>query len=209
MTRSGLVLAFVLLTGCAVDSGWREVRSHEGITVQWRDYPGSAIPEFRAVTEFKGSISYAVSIMTDVASWPDWLYGCQRAEVIEMEGNTVAWVYQEINLPVVRDRQVVARSELKVNQSGQDIVITIAAAGNYCNNHTDDLCREIRAASLVQVNHLSGEFHLEQIDSEHVRLTWQQHLDPGGLIPHWLVRMMLPRIPIQTLSKLVELIQED
>jgi len=41
-----------------------------------------------------------------------------------------------------------------------------------------------------------------------IHITWQQHVDPGGLLPGWLTKSLLKNLPLKTLEGLHEMVEK-
>lgn len=200
---AGVVALMVLLAGCTVTGGWQPVREDKDVRVDFRKYPGSAIPEFRAAVTIDASRSSVVSVMTDFGAWPEWVYGCRQAEILQTIGYTEAYVYQVTGLPIVRDRDMLMHAEMTATID--EVVIEVESVPNYCENNGRSSCRVPNESDLVRVTELSATFRIRQLDNDQVEVIWQQHLDPGGKIPSWATRLMLAKVPTWSLRRLKQL----
>ena len=54
-----------------------------------------------------------------------------------------------------------------------------------------------------------GAYQLDQLDDDRVQVIWQQHLDPGGKIPAWIIKGKLQELPLRTLSNFREQVEKD
>lgn len=204
---AGVVVLVIFLAGCAITGDWQPESEGKDVRVDFRAYPGSAIPEFRAVVTIDASRSSVVSVMTDFGGWPEWVYGCRHAEILQTIGYTRAYVYQVTELPVVRDRDMLMHAEMKAMDD--EVVIEVESVPNYCENNERSSCRVPNESDLVRVTELSATFRIKQLDNDQVEVSWHQHLDPGGNIPSWATRLMLGKVPTWTLRRLKQLVEAD
>ncbi|MBD3649351.1 MAG: hypothetical protein HUJ31_18300 [Pseudomonadales bacterium] len=186
--------------------GWRQVQTTDDVVLSYREYPGSAIPEFRASTVIEGSRSSVISVMTDFGSWPEWVYRCDRAQIIQTRGYEEAWIHQVTDLPVVRDRDVIMHAVIRTIDG--DILIEVEAAPDFCDDKESSSCRETDGP-YVRVTQMKGTFRIRRHDDGKVEVLWQQYLDPNGLIPAWMTRMMLDDIPIRSLQRLKQIVEQE
>jgi len=207
--KGGVLLTVVLLAGCAVTGGWQPVRDSKAVQVYLREHPNSPIPEFRAVTTFNASLGRVVSILTDFGAWSDWVYGYRHAEILQTIGYTEAYIYQIIDLPIVRDRDMLMHAELRRRDESNEVIIEVESAPHYCDNSQRSACRAPNESDLVRVTELSATFRLKQLDNNQVELVWRQHLEPGGRLPAWLTRLMLARVPVSSLRELRKQVEAD
>ena len=54
-------------------------------------------------------------------------------------------------------------------------------------------------SGVVRMPRLAGYYHLEAIDVDHTKVTYQVDADPGGLLPDWLVKLTSRKLPIETI----------
>lgn len=212
MYRHYPVILLLLLSGCAVTGGWQQVRQGEAVDLYYRAHPDSPIPRFRAVVSIDASRAAVMSVLTDFGSWPEWLYRCESAEIIGTRGYREAWIYQVTDLPVVRNRDVIMHATISTNVGEDDVVIEARTAPEYCDSAEADgrsVCREIRNANHVRVAALSGRFRIRSLEGGQVQVVWEQHIDPGGMLPDWLVRMMLDDLPMRSLRRLKQIVERE
>lgn len=204
---AGVAVLVLFLTGCAVTGGWQPGREGEDVRVDFREYPGSVIPEFRAVVTIDASRSSVVSVMTDFDAWPEWVYGCRHAKILQTIGYTEAYVYQVTGLPIVRDRDMLMHAEMTT--ADDEVIIEVESVPDYCENNERSSCRVPNESDLVRVTQLSATFRIKRLDNDQVKVIWQQHFDPGGSIPSWATRLMLLKVPTWSLRRLKQLAEGD
>lgn len=198
-----------LLGSCAVTGGWQLKQDNGGIQLYMQEYPDSAIPEFRATVKIHSTLEKTMMVLTDFSRCPDWVYQCKAANVIELVDFTEAYIYQIIDLPVVRDRDILIHGRTIRGDSGDDMWIEMNAAPDYCDNNDSEVCRKTKNSNLVRITQSTGSFHVKQIDKKWVEVTWQQHFDPGGLIPDWAARLKLGEVPVKSLSRLKAILEHE
>jgi hypothetical protein len=202
-----LTLSILVSGGCAsTQSGWREAFGNTDLQVLLREYPASNIPEFRADILIQSSLANVMYIMTDIGGWTDWLFGARSVEIIQDDDFNNVILYQVTALPLIRDRDMLVHASIIVNDPGQAVTIKVESVPDYCLASDLTSCRVANDSTLVRVNSMKGEFRLRQVENA-VRVTWQQHLDPGGALPDWITRLMLVQVPkrsLMTLKRLAE-----
>jgi len=201
------VVVALLLNACAVTGDWQQRADDDGVRVYLREYPGSDLPEFRAQVTINATVSQVMMVLTDFQSYPRWVYQCESVTLIESQGYTEAWLYQVNDLPLISDRDMIVHGIINSAGTGKKVSIELQAAPDYCTNNDADVCQQIRDSDHVRVRDASGHFTVEQQGDDQARVTWQQFLDPGGALPHWLVRLMVTRVPMQSLQQLKSLVE--
>lgn len=198
------LLLSLLLNSCATTNKDSTLVSE--IDIRLQAIPDSNIPQFVAVTHINASLPEVMTYLMDFASWPSWVYGCQQAQVLQMIGYQEAYVYQATSLPIVRDRDVIIHARLSTTNDGNTITIVFEAAPDYCLNNQRTSCKAVKNSKLVGIRKLAGQFVLQRIAANETKLTWEQHMEPGGMIPDWATRMMLPGVPERSLKQLQQIL---
>ena len=62
---------------------------------------------------------------------------------------------------------------------------------------------------LVRVNRLQGRYLLTPKGPNQTEIVWEQHTEPGGYLPAWLVNQLLRNIPLQSLKNLRALVEPE
>ena len=197
------------LGSCAVTGGWQFKKETGDVQLYMQEYPDSAIPEFRATVKIHSSIEKIMMVLSDFSGYPDWVYRCKSARVIKLVDFTEAYIYEVIALPLVRDRDMVIHAQTLRAESGDEMMIRLNAVPDYCNDQDTEPCRKVNKSGLVRVRQSTGSFHLRRIDEDWVEVTWQQHLDPGGLIPAWATRLNLGATPLRSLNNLKAKVERE
>jgi len=150
-----------------------------------------------------------MEVVSDFSRSHEWIYQCKETKVIALVGYSEAYIYQINALPLIKDRDIILHGRINPSDDGNEVRINLSAAPTYCDNNDDEDCQKLVRSPYVRVTQAEGEFILSKIDSNKTTITWQQFLDPGGAIPHWLFRAMLPQVPIQSLQNLKRLVENS
>ncbi|MCW8196597.1 hypothetical protein F6455_17525 [Proteobacteria bacterium 005FR1] len=205
-----LTLAIALLVIPTANSGpdWRLDKQEHGVSFFLRDHPDSSIPEFRAVTLIPASMARVLAVLLDVENYSRWIHRCEQSFTVAISGEREQYIYQRNDLPWVRDRDIILKARLSHRDSAKQVDINLEAAPAYCQKHASANCSRIDADRYVRITDAVGSYRLNQLSDGTVELIWQQHLDPGGKLPRWLVTAMLADIPIKSLARLREVVQD-
>ncbi|MEX0942618.1 MAG: START domain-containing protein [Pseudomonadales bacterium] len=211
MSRTGreslCAIALLLLCGCAAMPDTGEALARDQVRITFEAVPTSAIPAFSATIRVKSSVSRIMSVLTDFGGWPQWVYRCQQVNILQSIGYTEAYIYQVTRLPIVRDREVILHAVILNQSPGQEVVINFEATPDYCDTSERLACEGMKTSKNVRVRELTGSFRIQQITPTEADITWRQHMDPGGNIPAWVVRLIQPNIPVHSLARLKQLVE--
>ncbi len=197
-----IIMILVLFLGAAAVD-WTLVKEKDGITVHTRPVEGSDFLEFKGETVVEGRVDTLVAILYDTPSAPQWLHQCDFAMTIGQLAFTDNYTFQTYDLPFpVRDRQVILHALL--SYSGKTARLDLQEENAFCHHKTDSRCLKVKAAKKVWISKSRGFYMLEPVDEERCRVTWQQHIEPGGTIPEWLVNALIVDMPYNSLLRLHE-----
>lgn len=184
---------------------WELRKTKNDIALYFRKLPHTTIPEFKAQTKINSSIDSVLAVLMDFDACSKWLHQCELATLLDRPSAHTTFVYQVINVPFARDRDIVFQADLSHDEIGNEIAIAIKAAPEFCHQDSNAVCKTITTNKHIHVSEAFGVYHLKKIDSSTVEVTWQQWLDPAGNLPAWAVRSQLDNLAFNSLRKLSEL----
>lgn len=201
------ILTVMMLNGCATSSkNWQLQKQQDALQYYERQGSQPSLPEFKAAITVQAPLSEVMMLLTDFNRHPEWVYGCEQSTVIALESYTEAYLYQVTALPVIKDRDMLMHATTSNLGDGR-MRIRLQAVPEFCDDNNSDDCAAIKASTYVRVTEAQGEFLLTQSGDNSTRIEWTQFVDPAGLLPHWIYRMALPRVPMQSLQQLKVLLE--
>ncbi len=206
-----LLLLLLLLqpsTNLLADDGWQQVRDQDGIRVFLRSIPNSPIQEFKGVIRIQSSLDSLAGVMDDNQACREWVHQCENSAVLETLGFRERYVFQVNDFPFpAANRDIIMHALMEQNQTNGAITIRLTAVADYCSDKETAHCLNIATSNNVHITRSSGYYQLLPIEPGWVEVTWQQHIDPAGVIPEWMVNSMLMNVPFNTLKKLRQLVK--
>ncbi len=177
---------------------WEQQASEQGITVEARSLPDSDIKAFRASVRVKAHVESVLALMDDPNSYPHWIHGCSRSVFFDQPDLFRRMSYQVNDMPLwVTDRDLA----MEVTVTPQDTGAFRIDLRNKPEAYPDK--------GLVRLNRLRGTYYLNPNPDGGTDILWQQHAEPGGYLPSWLVNQLLHNIPIKSLSDLRKLVDAE
>lgn len=189
------------------DDNWKLEKTKDKVAFYLRDYPGTSIPEFKAVTQIQATMASILAVLLDIKAYPEWVHQCTRAFTIDAENDQEQYVYQVSRLPLARDRDMILHAELSHSNHGRVVVIQLEAEPDYCKKNKVPACKQIDPSRYIRVEESLGSYRLKRLNGSLVELTWQQYINPGGKLPSWLIRALISDIPVKTLNALHDMVQ--
>lgn len=190
MIGSSLAMAEVNFT--ALD--WKKKVNENNLTIFTAEVPGYQIKAFKAVSTYEASMAQMVAVITDMNHFTEWMEGALEAHVIKRFNNKSQACYyvNDIPFPLKERDGVIVQTIRHIDDKTISIDLT---PQNELAEKRDKYTR---------VNHFLGNWILKEVEEGKVELTYQIHLDPAGMIPDWVVNLMITNTPKKTLKKLHE-----
>ncbi len=155
------------------DDGWTSEFDEDGMVVSSREAPGSSIREVRIVADVDAPARAVRNVVADHERAPETIPRVAEARVVAREGN-VAWVYQRLDVPVIRDRDYTTRViEEPLEDSGGYRIRFEASTDR------GPPPRE----GVVRVERVRGAWEFLPVGGGRTRVTYTVAVDPGGIIP--------------------------
>jgi hypothetical protein len=211
-------LSMQIPSACKAAEPWHKINEQDEIEVYRRQSADSNIYEFRGTGAVQASIPKIIALLTDTALMPEWIYACTRAETIEKnytydsfdkqvnEYYKIIHVENELPWPI-RNRDYVFKSHLDYfppQKAERETVVveSINIATDAVPPRKNVVRVPLMHSQIKLVNH-NGPGQKKTV----VDFTIQ--IDPGGVIPTWLVNLVSKRIPHKTIMSLRALARLD
>jgi hypothetical protein len=172
---TGLV-SLLLATSAIAGDGWERVGIEDGIVVEARDVAGSSLREVRATVHVDVPPAAIAAVVWRYEDHASFLPRLRHAEVLRDAGDERI-VYEQIALPLLRDRDVVLRAQRAVDGASGTIDIRSMAIADEGPPET---------SRFVRVRTSAGHWHLVPAGGG-TDVTYLVRSDVGGTVPAWLV----------------------
>jgi hypothetical protein len=197
-------LIFGLYLGLSLPSyanNWRLDKDDNGIKIYTRAIQGSDIREVKSEILIDATLDNVLAVFDDISSYPHWHHKNTKANLLIKRGASERYHYQNFTMPFpVSDRDIVIHSQ--IIRVGKGVKITSNAASTFCDNASIEACTAITKSKNIMITRLKGTHLLTSQKGGGVKLVWQQHAEPAGKIPKWLVNQLLLDVPYTTLENL-------
>lgn len=190
-----LLMLLIFLPG---GDTWELKKNKNNISIFTRRITTSDFKELKSTTRVKSSLSSIVKILTEADHYTDWIYNCVTGTVVKKVNDAEIYSYQLFDAPwPVDDRDVVAR--LRVSQDVKTKIVTVMS------DIADGMVPEQKG--IVRIKKFHSSYTLTPLDSGWVNINYEMGTDPGGLVPAWLVNLVIVKAPFMTQHRMNELLQ--
>jgi hypothetical protein len=195
-----LILLGTIRVALSQEREWELVKSEENIHIySRRANTGRALKELKVVTELKGSLSAVISAFTEKSKFPNWVYGCGFAQMLEVVSSFETYHYQITEMPwPVQNRDLILHT--LIHQDPQTKVITIDSKS------VPDYKPENK--EYIRIKSYKAKWVLTPKSNDVIQLVYTVHFDPAGSLPDWVVNMVSAEGPMKTVKNLRAVVGE-
>ncbi len=198
-----------LISSIAFADNWTLARDKDHIKIYTRTISGSDIKEYKGMTKIKTSIDSLIALWDDRDACPDWFHQCKDPIAVKRMSFSDRYLYQVSDFPFpATDRDILTRMRILQNPKDKSITIKMNNTPFYCKDKMDKICRKINSSTLVRVVKAKGYFKYIPIKKGWVKVIWQQHIEPAGNLPKWLVNSIVVDMPFKTLKNITRLVKK-
>ncbi|MFI5218976.1 MAG: START domain-containing protein [Bacteroidia bacterium] len=188
----------LLLIFIPEENVWELRKNQDNILVYTRKVITSDFKEIKCLTRVHSTLSSIVKLLTDVDHYTDWIYNCNTATVVKKVNDAEIYSYQLFYVPWPADNRDIV-SVVKVTQDKKTKIVTVLS----------DIVHGMmpEKKGVVRVKKFHSSYLLIPKDSGYVDINYEIGTDPGGIVPAWLVNMVIVKAPFNTQQMMNDLLQ--
>lgn len=171
---------------------WELEKSGSGIEVYTRDFEGSDIKEFKAITFTTLSMSTLEGLIEDVDNYKSWQENVTTSKLVKQINPTDMYIHYTTALPwPVSDRDVTLISKKSIAKNGT-VTYAMKATPDYFPEKED----------FIRIKIATGVWQFVPVDGDKIKIIFQFFGDPGGSLPDWIINLFLVIGPYGTLENM-------
>ena len=196
--RNYTVFGFLVLLSSPIiqaegEALWKEVAIDRDVTVWSRDQTGRVLPELRARGQIYGELFHAMAVILDNERSCEWVPNCTESQEIKRLDARTTWVYSVTNSPwPVSDRDTVVKVVAEEIELAQQYRVVMQAQ--------PDLLPLVEGR--VRIPYSKIYFLLKRAGANTIQIEYGLDVDPGGVLPKWMVRRTARNTLIETIIAL-------
>jgi hypothetical protein len=192
------LIVLLLRISASAQEDWKLVKEEVGIKVYTKTETGSEYKAFKGEMEINCKIENVVEVLKNMDSINSWVVNCEGIKLLKTEDNDL-YYYIETALPwPFNHRDMVYRFQYKEVNSEQVRVI-VTGIPDYIPPRK----------GIVRMVKTDGYWLLTSTDTSRTTITYQMHVEPGGLIPAWLANTFITNVPFSTFKELRNIVQKS
>ena len=177
----------------ANDAPWSKVSAEHGITVWSKDRHNAPLPELLAKGQIKGNLFHVMAVILDNKRAPEWIPNCLESRQLKRISSQRTLVYSVTSSPwPISDRDTVVELIRETIKPGSEYKISMHAK--------PDLLPPV--SGYIRIPYSENYFFLQRIDDDTTAIEYGLDVDPGGMLPDWMIRSTVQNTLIDTIKAL-------
>jgi ribosome-associated toxin RatA of RatAB toxin-antitoxin module len=182
------------------DKAWTKTNSDEGVACYERKLLKTYYMEHRANAVINARLDDIVEVLKDVPNYPEWIYNCAEAVLLEGIDDYNKLIYYVQRSPVDKsgsDMVLSVRTLVDLN-SGR-MIVTLKSMDDY--EYPDTKIRLYRE----RMTGFKGSWHLEAQSQTSTMVSFTVHANPGKHKREYLVNNLMQKICFFSLHGLLQM----
>lgn len=179
---------------------WKLKKEVEDLQIYVRKSATSDIKEIKVRYLANASLSNIVAVLKDVSAFPEWIYSCAEARVLERVSDFETIYYSRIAFPFpMSDRDFIAKSKLWQDAKTKEVFIKVTGDYQYLPPKKD----------LVRLPKLVINWHIKPLTAHKAMVEYHLVSDPGGSIPDWATNMAVDKGPTNSMKNFKDMLSKS
>jgi START domain len=187
-----------LTFSASAQENWKLVKNEAGIKVYTKTESGSKYKAFKAEMQVSCKIENIVEVLKNTNSINNWVVNCKGVKLLKTEDND-QYYYIETSLPLPFENRDMIYHFQYMEINSEQVKVIVTGIPEYIQP------RE----GIVRMVKTNGYWLLTLIDTKKTAVTYQMHVEPGGLIPAWLANPFIKNVPFSTFKELRNIVQKS
>lgn len=181
----------------SAQENWNLVKEETGIKVYTKIQSGSDYKAFKAEMQVSCTIDDIVEVLKNTDSINNWVVNCREVKLLETVDDD-QYYYIETSLPWPFDNRDMIYHFQYIKISSQQVKVIVTGIPDYFEPKE----------GIVRMAKTDGYWILTSVSPNKTAVTYQMHVEPGGLIPAWLANPFIVDVPFSTFKELRNIVQK-
>lgn len=187
------ICIFLFSANSFSQNDWALKLDKDGIKVYTKDLENSPFKAVKTVCTINASLTRLTAVLLDINSSKDWVYATKVCTLLKQPFPSELFYYSEVTIPwPVNNRDFIVR--LKVTQDAKTKAVTVDG-----ENQPTYLPEK---KNIVRIQHCYSKWIITPQSKEQVKIEYILQVDPGGMVPAWLINMFATRGPYESFRNL-------
>lgn len=199
-----LFFALILIAGIvkkpkAQEENWVLEKNEDGIKVYLSEMKNSDFKAIKAEAVFEAAPSSAAAVLLDPASYTEWIFHCIESKLLKRISPFELYYYTETDLPwPTSNRDLIMHCRISRNAKTGVVTSQSVAKPDYLSEKN----------GIVRIKQAKIKWTFTPVDNGKMQVKYYCRLNPGGMLPAWLVNMTATSGPYETLKNMQNMLQK-
>ncbi|REA58057.1 lipid-binding protein [Dyadobacter luteus] len=189
------MLFFLLQCGNMVSaqSDWRLIAEDEGISVFSKSVSTSKVKAVKVECTLEASASQLVTLLMDLPVAIQWVSHTKSCTLVKRISPSELYYYSEVALPwPLENRDFVAHVRVTQDAITKVVTMNAPAVPGWVNENK----------GVVRIRKSLGYWTITPLAGNKVQVQYTLQVDPGGIIPAWMVNMLAAQGPMESFKNM-------
>lgn len=192
------IIVLLLALSASAQENWHLMKKEVGIKVYTKTESGSGYKSFKAEMQVNCKIEDIVEVLKNMNIFNNWVVNCKEVKLLKTEDND-QYYYIETYLPWPFDNRDMVYHFQYIEINSEQIKVIVTGVPEYIQPKE----------GIVRLGKANGYWLLTSIDTFKTAVTYQMHVEPGGLIPAWLANPFIVNVPFSTFKELRNIVEKS
>ncbi len=193
------LITFVSANTFAQDD-WVLKTDKEGIKVYTKGLENSSLKVSKTVCIIDASLNRLTTVLMDINTAADWVYSTKKATLLKQLSPSELYYYSEVAVPwPASNRDFVVH--MKVTQDEKTKTVTVVGESKPTYLPT--------VKNIVRIQQSYTKWLILPLQNGQVQIEYYLQVDPGGIVPAWLINMFSTKGPFETFKNLRQQVKKD
>lgn len=178
---------------------WKLVKDVQQIQIYVKDIPGSNLKELKTIAQFDCSMDALLSLLIDIPAQPKHQFACMHSKRVQYINSKEQYFYQTLDMPwPISNRDGIFKQVIGSKSNDQIVYLET-------NSEKDYLPID---PNFVRVPSLHSTWVIKKIGENKLIGEYTIKVDPGGMVPAWLVNLFIDKAPYESVLNMRKLLRE-
>lgn len=189
---SGVVIIFSVVNADCQEA-WVLKLDKEGIKVYTKNLDNSPYKAVKTVCTIDASLSKITAVLLDIDNCKDWVYATKKCVTLKKLSQSELIYYSEIEIPwPVSNRDFIVLLKVSQDEKTKAVIVEGENRPAYIPENKN----------VVRIMRSYSKWIIEPMTNGQVRVEYILQVDPGGIVPSWLINMFATKGPFESFKNL-------
>ena len=195
-----LVLITFVTANTFSQNDWTLKADNEGIKLYTKNLQNSSLKISKTVCVIDASLGRITAVLLDINRASDWVYATKNASLLKQLNPLELYYYSEVEVPwPASNRDFIVH--MTVSQDEKTKAVTIVGENNPSYLPT--------VKNIIRIQQSYTKWLIIPLQNGKVLIEYYLQVDPGGIVPAWLINLFSTKGPFETFKNLRLQVKKD